>query len=57
MRPFDVYRKIFRGLAGNAMGSILPNSHVDRWGRLKGNIIGIKDIIFGRWAPERIAEL
>jgi GT2 family glycosyltransferase len=57
MRPSDVYRLIFRGLAGNTIGSFAKNSHIDRWGRLKGNIIGIKDIMFGRWAPERVAEL
>jgi glycosyltransferase involved in cell wall biosynthesis len=57
MTPFDVCRQIFRGLAGNAIGSLAKNSHNDRWGRLKGNIIGIKDIMFGRWAPERVAEL
>jgi len=55
--PFNVCRKIFRGLAGNLAGSLLPFSHVDRWGRLKGNIIGLKDILFGRWAPEKAAEL
>jgi glycosyltransferase involved in cell wall biosynthesis len=57
MTIFDVYLSIFRGLAGNALGIFFPNSHIDRWGRLKGNIIGIKDIIFGRWAPEKVAEL
>jgi GT2 family glycosyltransferase len=53
----DAFRFIFRGLAANAVGIFFPNSRVDRWGRLKGNIIGIKDIIFGRWAPERVADL
>lgn len=55
MTPFDAGRQIFRGLAGNAIGSFANNS--DRWGQLKGNIIGIKDIMFGRWAPEKVAEL
>jgi hypothetical protein len=44
-------------LLGNAIGSFAKNSHIDRWARLKGNIIGIKDIMFGRWAPERVADL
>jgi GT2 family glycosyltransferase len=48
---------IIRGVLGNALGSILPNPRVDRWGRLKGNLIGIKDIILGRWAPERVMGL
>jgi glycosyltransferase involved in cell wall biosynthesis len=57
MTPFDVYRSIFPGLAANALGTFFRNSHVDRWGRLNGNITAIKDIIFNRWAPERVAEL
>jgi GT2 family glycosyltransferase len=57
MTPYVVLRHIFRGLAANTLGCFFPTSHVDRWGRLKGNIIGIKDILFGRWAPERISEL
>jgi GT2 family glycosyltransferase len=57
MTSIDAGRHIFRGLAANISGLFLSGSHVDRWGRLKGNIIGIKDIMFGRWAPERIAEL
>ena len=57
MTRFDVYRMILRGFAGNALRSFFPDPRVDRWGRLKGNIIGIKDIIFARWAPERIINL
>jgi glycosyltransferase involved in cell wall biosynthesis len=57
MTPFEVSRNIFRGIAVNAFGRLFQNSHIDRYGRLKGNIIGIKDIMFGRWAPERIADL
>lgn len=57
MTRLDVCRKIVRGLAGNALGSFFPNTHVDRRGRLKGNMIGIKDIIFRCWAPERINKL
>lgn len=57
MTPFDACRNILRALAANAPGSLLPSSHVDRWGRLKGNVIGIKDIMSRRWAPERVAEL
>jgi glycosyltransferase involved in cell wall biosynthesis len=50
-------QNIVRGFLGNSLGSIIPNPRVDRWGRLKGNFIGIKDIIFGNWAPERVMEL
>jgi glycosyltransferase involved in cell wall biosynthesis len=57
MKPFDIFQMTFRAVAGNAAGIFLPNSRSDRRGRLKGNIIGIADIIFDRWAPERAAEL
>jgi GT2 family glycosyltransferase len=56
MRPVDGLRNIFRGLIGNALGIFFWNSQIDRWGRLKGNAIGICDIVRGRWAPERAAE-
>jgi hypothetical protein len=55
---FDACRRVTRGLVGNAIKSIASQkSHVDRRGRLKGNIIGIKDIIAGKWRPEKVAEL
>jgi glycosyltransferase involved in cell wall biosynthesis len=57
MKPFDACRCIVRWLSSNALGVIFQNSAIDRWGRLKGNIVGIKDIMFGHWAPERITEL
>ena len=57
MTGMDSCRHIVRGLAANTLGLFLPNSHVDRWGRLRGNMIGIRDIVSRRWAPERIVEL
>jgi hypothetical protein len=48
---------ILRGLVRNALGTIFPNTTVDRLGRFKGNLIGLKDIITGRSAPERVTEL
>jgi hypothetical protein len=57
MTPMDTCGHILRGLTANTSGIFFPNSHVDRWGRLKGNLIGIKEIMLGRWAPERISEL
>jgi len=54
----DACRRISRGLTGNAIKLVASQkSHVDRRGRLKGNIIGIKDIIIGRWVPEKVTEL
>jgi len=57
MKPFDACRYIVRWISSNALGVIFQNSTVDRWGRLKGNIIGIKDIMLGHWAPEKVTEL
>ena len=57
MTSWDSCGMILRGVAGNAFGIIYAGSHADRWGRLTGNIIGIKDIVRGRWAPEKISEL
>lgn len=48
---------VCRALAGNLIGGLLRKSHVDRPGRLRGNLIAIKDIIFGCRQPERAAKL
>jgi glycosyltransferase involved in cell wall biosynthesis len=48
---------ISRGLLRNALGTIFPNSTVDRRGRFKGNLIGLKDIVIGQWAPEKVTQL
>jgi glycosyltransferase involved in cell wall biosynthesis len=57
MTPYDVFGNILRGFAGNVWGSFFKNSYTDRCCRLKGNIIGLKDIMTGRWAPEKVTEL
>jgi hypothetical protein len=58
IKRFDACRRISQGFAGNAIMLVASQrSHIDRRGRLKGNIIGIKDIIIGKWAPEKVAEL
>lgn len=56
LKRSELCRHIVFGLVVNTLGMLLKNSHVDRYGRLRGNIIGIKDIILNRWAPERIIE-
>jgi GT2 family glycosyltransferase len=48
--------QICRALARNTIGSVVYDPHIDRPGRLRGNLVGIKDIVSGRWAPERIIE-
>jgi GT2 family glycosyltransferase len=46
-----------RNFLTNAVKSLRPESYVDRRGRLRGNLIGIKHLITGRVTPEYIAEL
>jgi len=41
----------------NLLKSARPEPEVDRWGRFKGNMIGLLDLLRGRAAPERILEL
>jgi GT2 family glycosyltransferase len=57
LTPWQTGRNIARRVLGNAFGSVIPNPRFDCRGRLKGNFIGIKDIISGHWAPERVTEL
>jgi len=43
-----------RNIAMNLVFSIHPEPYIDRWGRLRGNIKGIKDLLRGRLHPERV---
>jgi len=61
LTPYQAGHNIFRGFVGNAIGSVFPNlilnPRADRPGRLKGNLIGMKDILLGSWAPEKVIHL
>ena len=46
-----------RNVIANVVRSFWPESHVDRWGRLKGNLIGALHIAGGRVEPEYIRQL
>jgi GT2 family glycosyltransferase len=41
----------------NLLRSARPEPEVDRWGRFRGNMRGVWDLLRGRAAPERILEL
>jgi hypothetical protein len=43
-----------KNLMANLVRSVRPEPFVDRRGRLRGNLIGIGDLIRGRLKPERI---
>lgn len=45
--------QIFRNVASNVVGAIIPEPYIDRRGRLKGNLLGIYDAICGKIEPER----
>ncbi|NKE48462.1 glycosyltransferase family 2 protein [Roseomonas frigidaquae] len=46
-----------RHTAMNALRSLAPEPHVDRFGRLRGNLIALADLLRGRAHPARILEL
>ena len=48
---------IVRALGMNCLKSMRPEAHLDRRGRLIGNVIGIADLCIGAVRPERAARL
>jgi hypothetical protein len=46
-----------RNFAANLRGSLRPEPHIDRRGRLRGNMMALFDIVRGRSDPRRILEL
>jgi GT2 family glycosyltransferase len=57
MRPSNALELAGRNLAANAIRAAYPEPHIDRRGRLRGNLTGLWDIATGRWRPERAAGL
>lgn len=53
MKPRLVAGQIFRNIAKNLVRSLVPEPYVDRRGRLKGNILALRDGLTGKLAPER----
>ena len=48
---------IVRAIGMNCVKSVRPEAHLDRRGRLIGNVIGIADLCIGAVRPERAARL
>jgi hypothetical protein len=46
-----------RHCAMNAARTLWPEPHVDRFGRFRGNLLAVWDLLRGRAAPGRILEL
>ena len=53
----NALRSAGRHLLMNALRSVAPEPHVDRFGRLKGNLVGLRDLLTGRAHPMRVMEL
>jgi GT2 family glycosyltransferase len=51
------YKIMWRNVASNLLRSIRPEPHIDRHGRLAGNMLALKDLLLGRLRPERIVDL
>lgn len=51
------YKIMWRNVATNLARSLRPEAHVDRRGRLRGNMLALRDLVIGRLRPERILEL
>ena len=48
---------VARHCAKNLLRSPFPEPWADRWGRFRGNMIGLGDLLRGRVTPERILDL
>ncbi len=57
MKPLIALEHIICNVASNTVRSLHPEPYVDRFGRLKGNMIGFYDFLRGRLTPERATEL
>lgn len=57
MQPDIGWRQLLMNLAANLVRSIAPEPHVDRRGRLTGNLLAIADLLRGRLDPRRITSL
>lgn len=57
MRSSFAFKLICRNFLANHLKSLSPEPWTDRWGRAKGNWVGLFDLLRGRLTPERIEEL
>ncbi|MFB9948313.1 glycosyltransferase [Rhizobium puerariae] len=53
----QVADQVFRNMVSNFGRLLWPEPFIDRRGRVKGNLIGIADVLRGRLEPERAASL
>ncbi|AXA39644.1 MULTISPECIES: glycosyltransferase family 2 protein [Rhizobium] len=48
--------QIGRNILANTRGLLFNDRLIDRWGRLKGNLLALSDLLVGRASPSRILE-
>lgn len=59
-RGYPLHRAIThiaKNLAMNIVRAMWPEPYVDRRGRLRGNLLALRDLTIGRMVPERILDL
>jgi glycosyltransferase involved in cell wall biosynthesis/GT2 family glycosyltransferase len=57
MSAGQVADHVFRNIASNVARAMKPEPFIDRRGRLRGNLIGLADVLRGRLHPERAAAI
>jgi len=57
MPTAKAWRLMLRNMASNHARSLWPEPWVDRVGRVRGNWLGLADVLRGRLTPERIEDL
>ena len=57
MTTTSLCEHLARNLVANVWRSLAPETHIDRVGRLRGNVRGIWDVVTGRDRPERAESL
>ena len=53
----EAFANTLRALLANSGKSFFPEAHIDRRGRLAGNLLGLRELMSGHCRPERSAEL
>jgi GT2 family glycosyltransferase len=48
---------IAKNVAMNVTRSVRPEAYIDRRGRLRGNLLAMRDLIIGKMLPERVLDL
>ncbi|GFM27438.1 glycosyltransferase family 2 protein [Novosphingobium sp. PY1] len=57
MQPDIGWRQLLKNISANLVHSISPEPHIDRRGRLAGNLLAIADFLRGKLDPRKIVSL